>query len=203
MAQENPIEPTAQRPRGRKKLLLVLLVCAAPIIASYLTYYVVKPDGRTNYGAIIDPRTHPVPQMATTTLDGKPRTLADLKGKWVMVRVGGGAACDEECQRQLWAMRQWTVMQGKNMDRIERVWLITDDEPVETTVIREYDGTEFLRAPRAQVEQWLPGLPDTKLEDHIFLIDPQGNLMMRWPKQPEPRRVYLDLKRLLQASSVG
>lgn len=184
------------------KLLLVLLVCAAPLLASYFTYYVAKPDERNNYGTILDPRQHPIPEMATTTLDGQPRTLADLKGKWIMLRVGGGE-CLDECHRQLYAMRQWRTMQGKNMERMERVWLITDNEPLETIVLREYDGTEFLRAPAATVAKWLPVDAGTTAGDHIYLIDPLGNLMMRFPKQPEPGRVYKDLVKLLKASAIG
>lgn len=205
MAQEQIADPstanTARR-RGRLKLFAVLLICAAPIIASYLTFYVVKPDGRTNYSTILDARTLPIPEMATTTLDGKPRTLADLKGKWVMVRVGG-AACDEECQRQLYAMRQWRTMQGKNMERMERVWLITDNEPLDTVLMREYDGMELLRAPAATVAKWLPVEAGRKPGDHIYLIDPLGNLMMRFPYQPEPGRVYKDIAKLLKASAIG
>jgi len=205
VAQENIADssnPNPARRRGRVKLFVVLLICAAPLIASYLTFYVVKPDGRTNYGTILDARTLPVPEMATTTLDGKPRTLADLKGKWVMVRVGGGQ-CEDECQRQLYAMRQWRTMQGKNMERMERVWLITDQEPLDTVLMREYDGMELLRAPAATVAQWLPVAPGQKMGDHIYLIDPLGNLMMRFPYQPEPGRVYKDLAKLLKASAIG
>lgn len=205
MAQEQIADtnaPSTARRRGRVKLFAVLLVCAAPIIASYLTFYVVKPDGRTNYGTILDARSLPIPEMATTTLDGKPRTLADLKGKWVMVRVGGGA-CEDECQRQLYAMRQWRTMQGKNMERIERVWLITDNEPLDTVLMREYDGMELLRAPAATVAKWLPVESGQKLGDHIYLIDPLGNLMMRYPYQPEPGRVYKDIAKLLKASAIG
>ena len=205
MAQEHIADtnaPSTARRRGRVKLFAVLLVCAAPIIASYLTFYVVKPDGRTNYGTILDARTLPIPEMATTTLDGKPRTLADLKGKWVMVRVGGGV-CEDECQRQLYAMRQWRTMQGKNMERIERVWLITDNEPLDTVLMREYDGMELLRAPAATVAKWLAVESGRKLGDHIYLIDPLGNLMMRYPYQPEPGRVYKDIAKLLKASAIG
>lgn len=202
MAQEQIAEPNAARRRGRLKLLVLLLVCAAPIIVSYITFYIVKPDGRTNYSTILDARTLPIPEMATTTLDGKPRTLADLKGKWIMVRVGGGA-CDEECGRQLYAMRQWRTMQGKHMDRMERVWLITDNEPLDTVLMREYDGMELLRAPAATVEKWLPVEAGRKPSDHIYLIDPLGNLMMRFPYQPEPGRVYKDIAKLLKASAIG
>ncbi|WP_229491758.1 cytochrome C oxidase subunit I [Massilia sp. HP4] len=202
MAQEQIAEPNAARRRGRLKLLVLLLVCAAPIIVSYITFYIVKPDGRTNYSTILDARTLPIPEMTTTTLDGKPRTLADLKGKWIMVRVGGGA-CDEECGRQLYAMRQWRTMQGKNMDRMERVWLITDNEPLDTVLMREYDGMELLRAPAATVAQWLPVEAGRQASDHIYLIDPLGNLMMRFPYQPEPGRVYKDIAKLLKASAIG
>lgn len=205
MAQEHIADTSTAnttRRRGRIKLFAVLLICAAPIIASYLTFYVVKPDGRTNYSTILDARSLPIPEMATTTLDGKPRTLADLKGKWVMVRVGSGV-CDEECQRQLYAMRQWRTMQGKNMERMERVWLITDNEPLDTVLMREYDGMELLRAPAATVAQWLPVEAGRKMGDHIYLIDPLGNLMMRFPYQPEPGRVYKDIAKLLKASAIG
>jgi len=202
VAQEKLIDPKTAQRRGRWKLLVVLLICAAPIIVSYFTYYVVKPAERNNYGTILDPRNHPIPEMMTTTLDGKPRTLDDLKGKWIMLRVGGGQ-CDEECMRQLYAMRQWRIMQGKNMDRMERVWLITDTAPIDTVVMREYDGTEMLRAPSATVAKWLPVGPGTKAGDHIYMIDPLGNLMMRFPNQPEPGKVYKDIVKLLKASAIG
>ena len=202
MALEKQIDPDTARRRGRWKLLVLLLICAAPIVASYFTYYVVKPAERTNYGTILDPRQHPIPAMMTTTLDGKPRTLNELKGKWIMLRVGGGE-CDEECMRQLYAMRQWRIMQGKNMERMERVWLITDNAPIDTVVMREYDGTEMLRAPSATVAKWLPATPATQAGDHIYLIDPLGNLMMRFPNQPQPGKVYKDIVKLLKASAIG
>ena len=183
-------------------LFLVLLVCAAPIIASYFTYYVLKPEGRTNYGTLIDQRAHPVPAMAATTLDGRPRTLQQFKGKWVMVMTGPGA-CPKACQDQLYAMRQWRLMQGKEMNRIERVWLITDDAPLDTLLIRAFDGTHMLRADAATVAKWLPVEPGTTASDHVYLIDPLNHLMMRFPKNPEPRRVYKDIYKLLKASAVG
>jgi peroxiredoxin len=190
------------RKRGRWMLWLVLLVCASPIIASYFTFYVIKPEKRNNYGTLIDQRAHPIPAMATTTLDGKPVTLEQFKGKWVMLMVAPGA-CDEACRKQLFAMRQLRTMQGKEMERIERVWLITDKEPLDTMVIREYDGTHMLRADAKAVENWLPVDPGTTVADHIYMIDPLGHLMMRFPKDPEPRKVHKDIYKLLKASSVG
>jgi hypothetical protein len=190
------------RRNGRLKLFVLLFVCAAPIIASYVTYYIIKPSGRTNYGAFIDQRAHPMPKLASTTLDGRPETLENYAGKWIMVKVGGGA-CDEACTKQLFAMRQLRTMQGKNMDRVERVWLITDKEPVDTMLIRQYDDMHMLRVPPEQLAKWLPVEQGTKLEDHLFLVDPRSNLMMRFPKDPEPRKVHKDLSKLLKASAIG
>jgi peroxiredoxin len=195
----------APRKRGRRMLWLVLAVCAAPVIASYFTYYVIKPQTRNNYGTLIDQRAHPVPAMATTTLDGRPQALDQFKGKWVMLMTGPGA-CPDACQKQLFAMRQLRLMQGKEADRIERVWLITDKEPLDTIVIREFDGTHMLRADAQAVKNWLPTDAGTGVSDHIYMIDPLGHLMMRFPKDPgfkDVRKVYKDIYKLLKASSVG
>ena len=202
---EPAIDPKRARKRGRWMLWLVLLVCASPMIASYFTYYVIKPEKRNNYGTLIDQRAHPVPAMATTTLDGRPQALEQFKGKWVMLMVGSGA-CPDVCQKQLFAMRQLRLMQGKEADRIERVWLITDKEPLDTIIIREYDGTHMLRADAATVASWLPTDSGTTPADHLYMIDPLGHLMMRFPKDPqlqEVRKVYKDINKLLKASSVG
>lgn len=188
--------------RGRGMLWLVLLVCAAPLIASYFTYYVIKPEQRNNYGTLIDQRAHPVPVMATTTLDGSPMPLQQFKGKWVMLVTGSGA-CTDACRNQLFAMRQLRLMQGKEMDRIERVWLITDREPLDTIVIREFDGTHMLRADAATVKAWLPVEGGTTVDQHIYMIDPLGHLMMRFPVNPEPRKVHKDIYKLLKASAYG
>lgn len=202
---EPAIDPKSARKRGRWMLWLVLLVCASPMIASYFTYYVIKPEKRNNYGTLIDQRAHPVPAMATTTLDGRPQALEQFKGKWVMLMVWPGA-CPDSCRKQLFALRQLRLMQGKEADRIERVWLITDREPLDTLIIREYDGTHMLRADGATVASWLPADTGTTPADHIYLIDPLGHLMMRFPKDPEfkdVRKVYKDIYKLLKASSVG
>ena len=198
-------DPAAARKRGRRMLWLVLLVCASPLIASYFTYYVIKPQKRSNYGTLIDQRAHPVPALATTTLDGRPQALASFKGKWVMLMVAPGA-CPETCRQQLFAMRQLRLMQGKEAGRVERVWLITDAAPLDTLLIREFDGTHMLRADAATVASWLPADAGTTPADHLYMIDPLGHLMMRFPKDPqlqEVRKVYKDINKLLKASSVG
>lgn len=198
-----------QTARGRWKLLAVIAVCAAPLLASYFMYYVVKPKGgETNYGTLLDARQYPIPAMASRQLDGSPASLADYKGKWVMLKVGP-SDCQQACQDQLFAMRQLRTMQGKAMDRVERVWLITDEQPLETMLMRVNDGTHMLRAPAAVVAKWLPVEQGERAADYVYLIDPLGNLMMRFPKgavssdTAKASKVHKDIAKLLKASAIG
>ncbi len=190
------------RQKGRWKLLAVILVCASPIILSYLTYYVIKPQSRTNYGAFIDPRDYPIPDMALSTMAGKSTALDAYKGKWIMLQVDSGD-CAAVCEKKLHDMRQLRLAQGKEMDRIERVWLISDDKPLDTILIREFDGTNMLRAKSDLVSGWLPVEAGTTMFDHIYMIDPLGNLMMRFPKDADPNKIKKDVIKLLKASSIG
>lgn len=201
-----------QRARGRWKLLAVLAVCAAPLIFSYLTYYVIKPAGRTNYGALIDPREHPMPLLQASSLDGKPTELSAYQGKWLMLKAGP-SSCPKSCMDQLFAMRQVRAMQGKDMERIERVWLILDPAALDTMLIRELDGMRMLRAPAAAVTAWLPPAADAPLASSIYLVDPLGNLMMRFPPPPAGAteaqtvehyaKIKKDIAKLLKASAIG
>ena len=191
-----------QRRTGRWKMLALLAVCAAPMIASYLTYYVIKPTARTNYGTILDPRAHPMPRLGSVGLDGKPVELDAYRGKWIMLQIDQ-AECAERCRKKLYDMRQLRTAQGKERDRLERVWLITDDAPIETMLMREYDGTHLLRVKPEAIRNWLPTEPGADVSDHIYMIDPLGNLMMRFPKDANPNKVKKDLGKLLKASRIG
>jgi hypothetical protein len=196
------VEQSKQQGEGRWKLFLVIALCAAPVIASYFTYYVIKPTSRTNYGDLLDPRNYPIPQLGVTTLDGKPTSLDAFKGKWILLQVND-ANCLEDCKTKLLDMRQERLMQGKEMDRIERVWLITDDQPLDTLVMREFDGTRMLRVKRDVLNAWLPVEAGDSPANHIYIIDPVGNLMLRFPKTPDHVKMKKDIYKLLTASSIG
>jgi hypothetical protein len=187
------------RNSGRIKMILVLLVCALPIIASYFTYYVIQPQSRTNYGQLIEPIA-PLPAATLKLLDGSPVALESLKGKWVMISIDSGA-CAEACRDKLYKMRQVRLTQGKEKDRLERVWLITDETPLETLLIREYDGTRMLRAANAPVLGRFTPAPQQSA--HIYVVDPLGNLVLRFPADADPSKMKKDLGRLLKYSRIG
>jgi cytochrome oxidase Cu insertion factor (SCO1/SenC/PrrC family) len=188
---------------GRMKMLLLALVCAAPVIASYVSFYFIKPEGRTNYGDLLLP-VQTLPPAILHQLDGSPYPLETLKGKWVMLTIDHGA-CDKYCQDKLYKMRQVRLMQGKDADRVERAWLIDDDAPLETQLIRAYDGMHMLRAQGAPVLADLPepNAPDAAPRDGIYLIDPLGNLVLRFPKDADPMKMKKDLEHLLRISGIG
>ena len=183
--------------RRYRVLYAVLAVCAVPVIASYFAYYVMPPSARTNYGELLAPRQ--LPHVALQTSEGRPFSFASLAGQWVMVTAAGGA-CDPHCEGALLQMRQQRLMAGKDRDRLERVWLITDDAPVAGRLGRDYDGTHLLRASAETARTLLPSDAD-ELAGQIWLVDPMGNVMLRWPRDPRPERVKQDIERLLTASS--
>lgn len=187
---------------GRWKALMILAVCAVPIVASYLTYYVIKPQARTNYGTLLEPRGNPLPTLHATTLNGQAAELTAYHGKWVLLQVHG-SDCDAACEALLYDMRQLRLTQGRERDRIERVWLVTDQQPIDTMLLRKYDGTHLLRIQPEALQPWLSAAQGDRLTDHLYMIDPLGNLMMRFPKKPDQTKMKKDLTRLLKASSIG
>jgi hypothetical protein len=199
----DPVQAARNRTKsGRLKMLLVLAVCAAPVIASYFTYFVVRPQGRNNYGELILP-TRGVPELALKTLDGAAVPTSSLRGQWLLVTVGP-AGCDAECDKRLFMQRQLREMLGRERDRVEKIWLITDSvalSPALRAAVQAAPATAALRADPAAVARWLAPAPGQALEAHLYLVDPMGDWMLRWPANPEPSRVKRDLERLLRASS--
>ena len=191
----------ARRRIQRIKLLAVLLVCASPVIASYLAYYVFPPMGRTNFGELIEPQ-RPVPALQLQSLQGQPTQWQPLLGQWVLVQVDSGR-CDTPCADKLYALRQHRTMTGKERERIDRLWLVSDDAAVLPTVLEGHEGLVTWRASAQQLAQWLPAEPGRSMTDYLYVIDPQGNLMMRFDARGEPKRIHKDIVRLLKASRIG
>ena len=188
---------------GRRRMLLLLLVCAAPVVASYLTYFVIRPDGRTNYSELIEP-LRPMPAaMPLRDLQGAAVKPESLQGQWLLVVVAGGA-CDASCEKRLWLQRQLVEALGRDKDRLDKVWLVTDDaapRPQTLDAIRTNTRATVLRVPARALSGWLQPAPGRALEEHLYIVDPLGNWMMRVPVNPEPAKLKRDIDKLLRASS--
>lgn len=180
--------PSPSRPasRARLKLALLALFFLLPVGASWLLWWLdLAPGATSNYGTLLPPR--PVALAP----------LAALKGRWVLVQFDGGA-CDAGCERKLYFMRQVRRAQGREMQRVARLWLLTDTVPPRAELLAAIEGTVV--APAGAGADF-PA--ERAVTDHLYLVDPLGNLMMRFPRDPDPARVIKDLQRLLRASSFG
>lgn len=193
----------AARRAGRVKLVALFVLFSIPVIASYLAYYVFPSERRSNYGTLVEPQRD-LPDVTAVRLDGQPLALSSLRGRWLLLTVDG-AACGRDCVDKLWTMRQVRLTTGKDRDRIERVWLVADDGAVSPQLRDEYDGTVMARIDPARLAAALPvdAQAGTRLSDHIWVVDPLGHVMMRFPRQADPQKVKKDIAKLLKASRIG
>ena len=199
------------KPRSLTPLVMVLLLCLAPVLAAVVVYFNPEwqPSGSVNYGTLVKPQ-RPMPSaeaLELKTLDGRPFDLQSLKGKWLLA-TADGASCPESCARKLFILRNSHASQGKNVDRVNRIWFITDDADVPDNVMQAYKGTIMVRANPEQLAKFLPTLgngPDGRpaLQDPMWIIDPLGNLILQYPVDSEPLRFRKDLSRLIYNSRIG
>jgi hypothetical protein len=199
----DPADAGRRTVAGRVRMLMVLLVCAAPVIASYFTYFVIRPEGRTNYGELILP-TKPLPAtLPLSTLDGAPVDPGSLKAQWLLVAVID-SACDEACEQRLFMQRQLREMLGRDRDRLDKVVLVTDNGPLRPELRAALEAAvpaTVLRVPQASVAAWLAPASGQPLQAHLYVVDPLGEWMMRLPPGAEPQKAMRDLVKLLRASA--
>ena len=180
-----PAEPSR---RGRAKLALLGIFFAAPIALAWLAYRLDWAPGATsNYGELVTP---PRPLSGAA--------LERLRGKWVLVTFDA-AACDAYCEKKLYFMRQLRRAQGKDQERVERLWLLTDAGRPRAALGAAIEGTHI--APAEALAARFPAAG--AVSDHIYVVDPLGNLMMRYPREPDASRMLRDLQRLLRLSGIG
>lgn len=189
-----------RRSQGRRTLLALALVCVLPVLASYLAFYVWQPAGRVNFGVLLSPL--PLGAETLPGVAGQPEFSADeLRGRWTLV-LAAPAACPSACVDALYRMRQTRLAQGKEMERVARLWLVSDDGRPGTALLAEHAGLRVARASGA----WLQSLPEANA-GRIFLVDPRGQVMMRFPDAvdatEDTRGMMRDLQRLLKYSALG
>jgi hypothetical protein len=196
------VEEAQRTARGRFKMFVVMLICAAPVIASYFTYYVLRPEGRRSFGELIEPQ-RPMPALTASTLHGQQVPLPELKGQWLLVSVGGGA-CSALCENHLYLQRQMREALGKDKDRVDWVWLIDDAAPVRPELQPALAQATVLRVPRERLAQWLQPAPGANLDEHLYVVDPNGHWMMRFPARLDREgaaKAKRDVERLMRASA--
>ena len=181
---------------SRAKLTLLALFLLAPIAASFTAYYVVRPTGGAgSYGELLMPPDTVTPQSFARAGGGR-FAFAELAGQWVMV-ASEAAICDDSCIEKLTTMRQVRLALGRRASRVARVFVAG------TGALPPRPG-EFEGMVVASSLAGTPPAPGPLNDrEHIYLVDPHGHVMMRWPARADPKRMLQDLDRLLRASQIG
>lgn len=194
-----PTAPEAAARASRWPLVWVAVAAIAPFLLAYLTFYLWAPEGRMNYGELIEP-ARPIPEARLRLVDGEPFRFAAVRGKWVLLLIAPGT-CDEPCMRGLYHLRQLRRAQGKNMERIERVWLISDEAPIDPALGQAVEGTRFVRGAGSDLlrEPAFAGAAAGSL----YIVDPLGIPILRYPPDADPSRILRDIGRLLKVSRIG
>ena len=202
--------------KGRLLMIAVLLICAAPVVLSYLTYYVIRPTSLRSFGELIQP-TLSLPEMSVEVIT-KPVAdknmnalhLNSLKGQWLILSLSEGA-CNDDCQKSLYFQRQIHAALGREKDRVDRVWLIMDEKGVDPELTRGVGDSWVIRATKDDVVKWLGSATqmdktksnESQVVDYVYLVDPMGELMMRFSSKIEidtAPKIRRDLERLLRAA---
>jgi len=186
----------SQIAKSNLTLWLILAVCLLPIVASTALYFLWKPTHFVNHGELLDPV--PLADAEFSLAGGGRFALRELNGRWVFLSIDDGA-CDDYCAKKLYLMRQIRLTQGKDADRVERVWLVRDGNQPAPQTLAGFDGTREVVLATGDGLNLFPA--DKSRTDYIYLIDPVGNLMMRYPPDADPSRMKKDMAKLLRVSS--
>jgi len=203
-----PHNASGQR-RARISMLLVLGLFAAPLILAVLVITVFpdwKPKTTNNNGDLVQP-VRKLPAFELQTLKGKVIDETFLRGKWTMLYLAKGE-CNKPCVEQLYNIRQIRLAQGKNIDRLRRLMLWSDEgvsDVKQQELQTHYPGQVIAPAgdKAALLQVFSLDEQDPLTANRIYLIDPLGNLMMKYDPGKKPRGMIKDLEKLLKYSGLG
>jgi hypothetical protein len=190
-------EEEAVKLGSRAKLVLLVSLFALPIVASLLSYRYLRPDATANYGELLLP-PNPVTTHPFARMEGGAFAFADLAGKWAMVTSDSGS-CTAQCLAKLVTMQQVRLALGRNASRVERVLVVDDTRPPDRAALAPFEGLLVAVTPPGLTLP--PGAGNDRA--HVYVVDPHGNVMLRWPAAADRRRMLKDLERLLKASQIG
>ena len=191
--------------RGRGALIGLAALFFVPLAASFWLYYAGgwRPAGSTNHGELITP-ARPLAPAPFTSADGLTPARADLfKGKWSLVYIGDGTCTAEDCRKSLWLMRQTRLLLAEDMSRVQRV-LVAEGNCCDAAFLdAEHPGLEVVRADPAATAAFAAQFPRQDPTHSVYVVDPLGNLMMRFDARQDPDGLLDDLKKLLKLSHIG
>ena len=182
--------------RGRIQFLLIAAVFFGPLLIAAWLYYsgdALQPEARANHGTLLEP--------IVNLNDSVPGSAVLEQRLWLLL-YADDTGCDEPCLESLYTLRQSRLMLGREMDRVQRVFLHGDEAPDNLLIADEHKGLITLQddALRTVLDN---KKPQEMADGGYFLIDPHGNLVMYFDPGINPREMVDDIKRLLKLSRIG
>ena len=199
-------DPQEKEPLNKSNIItfwMIVLVFALPPVSAYFMYYSgIMPDGRINKGALILPES--LPEVSLHTMDGQAFSINENHGKWTMLMFAD-STCDQVCQKNIYLMRQVRISLGKDSHNTERLLILNEQNLSSefSIFLKDYPGMPVVASERddekAMQVFFTSVAKDTK--NKLFLIDPNGNVMMHYEKSFKPKDLLNDLKRLILVNS--
>ena len=186
--------------RGWWPLVAMGVVFALPITGAFFW----QPTGYVNYGELVKP-ARPLQDMELHGSKGEGVRLSALQRKWTLLYVGR-TDCAQACRDNLYKIQQVRLAQSKNVHRVQSLFVVPASMNGErlADLRRDFPGVLTLTAvPEAwqnlskQLQAGAAG------DDRVYVVDPNGNLMMSYPRDADPSGMRKDLNRLLKVSQIG
>jgi hypothetical protein len=195
------MDNTSQPKRRNLQAWGLFLLFFGPLAIAMFLYYATdwRPGGTGNNGTLVEP-PRPTPQVSLPGADGLPAGDGFLRDRWSLVYVAR-SPCEEACREALYNGRQMRLALGRLMDRVNRVYLYTGEAPAAEFLAAEHPDLQVVRAFGPEGEALLAAFPGQ--EEGYWLVDPLGNVMMRYPVDQEPKGMMEDIKKLLRLSRIG
>ena len=188
---------TNAQQRGRRTLLLITAIFAAPILLAAYMYFsgsTWRPAESTQYGELVSPpRTLPDINLLTDAED-KP-----LYGIWNLL-VLADAQCDPACTQSLENIRQIRLSLGPKMTRLQTVFVPAASSAIAPDLANNHPALIIVDPTTSQD---LRGIVGDYSNGQIFIVDPLGNLMMQYAPGTLMGDIRKDLGHLLQLSGIG
>ncbi len=180
-------------------LIAVFVVPLLIAIAMYLLRDHLPTMNSVSHGELIHP-AEPIQEIEIFLEDNTLITLKDLKGKWTYL-VYAPKGCNLECEANLFKLRQSKAATGREINRIQSV-LLLNNLPLNLEI--ESRNKKILVGQLKKLElEAQPGI-DKKLNNEvIYLLDPHGNMMMKYDQTATSKGILKDIKKLLKISNIG
>ncbi len=183
----------------------VVLSFVVPVVAAYALYFLgVKPPAVSNKGELLTPIVD-IETFALTDDNNQPISRDDITiHKWHMIYFAG-STCDEACNQMLYKMRQINIAVGKNAPRLRRllVHLEQPGEEFQALIEKEYPDARHANANSQTIEAALQDIGPQFRSNEVYIMDPLGNVMLRFTQDQSYKDLMHDLNKLFKVSQIG